>query len=170
MKRLILISTLVTLTCLFVAGQALSAGNQSSGMGMSNSDKAPGMMGDGQHNNMMGDGQQQGMMEKGQHTGMMSRNLNTEQIREAQKLLNERGLKAGATDGIYGKQTEAAIRNFQKSEKLVVTGKLDNPTLKALAQSVEKQKFFGISPAFNEQGSKTMEKLPEPVKAKPVKE
>ncbi len=170
MKRLILISTLTTLACLFVAGQALSAGNQNTGMGTSGSDQATGMMGDAQHNGTMGDAQHNGMMGDGQHNGMMGENLTPEQIREAQKLLNEHGLKAVAVDGIYGKQTRNAIREFQKSEKLTITGRLDNPTLRALAPTTEKQEFFGLSPAYGEPRSKSMEKLPNPVKAEPVKE
>ena len=169
MKRFILISTLATLACLFVAGQALSAENQNTGMmGTSDSKQAPGMMNEGQHQGMMGEGQQEGMMgEKTQH-GMVSQNLNPEQIREAQKLLNERGLKAGAVDGILGKQTRTAISDFQKSEKLGVTGKLDDPTLRALAPTTEKQEFFGLSPAYGEPGNKTMEKQSEPVQAEPA--
>jgi len=161
MKRLILITTLAAFACLLIAGQALSAGNQNADMGPSGSDQAPGMMNAGQHQNMMNEGQYQGMMGK---------NLNPEQIREAQRLLNEHGFKAGAADGIYGKQTRAAIRGFQQSEKLVITGKLDDPTLRVLAPNTEKQEFFGLSPAYGEPGSKTMEKLPEPVKAESAKE
>lgn len=161
MKRIILISTIATLACLFVAGQALSAGNQNKGMGTSGSDHATDMMGDGQRNGMMGDEQR---------NGMMGENLTRNQIREAQRILNERGFKAGAADGILGKHTKTAISNFQMSKKLVITGKLDNPTLKALAPNTEKQEFFGLSPAYREPGSKTMEILPEPVKVEPVKE
>ena len=160
MKRLILISTLATLACLFVAGQALSAGNQNTGMGTSGSNNAPGMMNEGQQQGMMGGGQQQ---------GTMGLNLNQEQIREAQRLLKERGLKVGAVDGILGKQTRAAISDFQKSEKLGVTGTLDEPTLRALAPTTQKQEFFGLSPAYGEPENKTMEKLPEPAK-EPAKE
>ncbi len=170
MKRLILISTLATLACLFVAGQALSAENQNTGMmGTSDSKQAPGMMNQGQQQGMMGDGQHNGTMGETTQHGMMSQNLNPEQIREAQKLLNERGLKAGAEDGILGKQTRTAISDFQKSEKLDVTGKFDDPTLRALAPTTEKQEFFGLSPAYSEPENKTTEKLPEPVKAEPAK-
>lgn len=154
MKRLILISTLATLACLFVSGQVLSAGSQNMGMGMgtSGSNQATDMMGDVKHNAMMGE------------------NLNPEQIREAQRILNERGFKAGAADGLLGKHTKTAISNFQMSKKLVVTGKLDNPTLKVLAPTTEQQEFFGLSPAYGEPGSKTMEILPEAVKVEPAKE
>lgn len=155
MKRLILISSLATLACLFVAGQAVSAGNQTTRMGMSNSGKTSGMMGDGNHGRVMDDGnhgrvmddgKHGRVMDDGKHNGMMSRNLNAEQIREAQRLLNQHGLKAGMADGIYGKQTRTAIRNFQKSKKLTITGSLDSQTLRALAPTTEKQDFFGLSP------------------------
>lgn len=179
MKRLILISTLATLACLFVSGQALSAGNQDTGMGTSDSNQATDMMGDGQHNGMMGDGQNNDFMGAGQHNGMigdvkhnamMGVNLNPEQIREAQRILNERGFKSGAADGLLGKHTKTAISNFQMSKKLVVTGKLDNPTLKALAPTTEQQEFFGLSSTNVEQKNKPMEILPEAVKVEPAKE
>lgn len=154
MKRLISITTLATLAYLFVAGQALSAGNQNSGVGA---------LGAHQSSGMMNEGQRQGMMNEGQRQGMMGVNLNREQIREAQRLLNECGIKAGAADGIYGTQTRTAIREFQQSQKLAVTGTLDDPTLRALAPKTKQQEFFGLSPAYAKPGSKTMGDQAEPI-------
>jgi peptidoglycan hydrolase-like protein with peptidoglycan-binding domain len=154
MKHFILITTLAALGSLFIAGQALSAGEQH--MGRSGSDNAPAMAGERQM----------------QHR-VTSQNLNQNQVREAQRLLNERGVKAGKADGILGKQTQKAIREFQEKENISVTGTLDEPTLRALAPDAEKQEFFGLSPAYGEPEGKSMEKMPmtpEPTKEQRMEE
>src|SRR5688572_33116649 len=53
-------------------------------------------------------------------------------VAQAQKLLNDRGFRTGGVDGRMGPQTQAALVNFQRSEKLQPTGKLDSETLAAL--------------------------------------
>jgi peptidoglycan hydrolase-like protein with peptidoglycan-binding domain len=53
-------------------------------------------------------------------------------VRQAQKTLNERGFRTGGIDGKMGPQTQAALVNFQRAEKLPPTGRLDNQTLAAL--------------------------------------
>ena len=58
--------------------------------------------------------------------------VNSQTVRQAQKVLNDRGFRTGGVDGHMGPQTEAALVNFQRSEKLQPTGKLDRATLNAL--------------------------------------
>src|SRR5262249_60223217 len=58
--------------------------------------------------------------------------VNSQTVRHAQKVLNDRGFRTGGVDGHMGPQTEAALVNFQRSEKLQPTGKLDRATLNAL--------------------------------------
>lgn len=53
-------------------------------------------------------------------------------VAQVQKILSDRGLRTGGVDGRMGPQTQAALVNFQRSEKLQPTGKLDRPTLVAL--------------------------------------
>lgn len=53
-------------------------------------------------------------------------------VRQAQKTLNDRGFKTGGIDGKMGPQTQAALVNFQRGEKLPPTGRLDRQTLSAL--------------------------------------
>lgn len=53
-------------------------------------------------------------------------------VRQAQKTLNDRGYKTGGIDGRMGPQTQAALVNFQRAEKLKPTGLLDGATLSAL--------------------------------------
>ena len=53
-------------------------------------------------------------------------------VAQAQKILNDRGFRTGGVDGRMGPQTQAALVNFQRAEKLQPTGKLDRPTINAL--------------------------------------
>lgn len=56
-------------------------------------------------------------------------------VRGAQQALNDRGYDAGAVDGVFGPQTESAIRSFQQTQGLPQTGALDPATLAALGVS-----------------------------------
>ena len=47
---------------------------------------------------------------------------------EAQVALARRGISAGSIDGVIGSQSRAAVRAFQRSENLPVTGELDAAT------------------------------------------
>jgi peptidoglycan hydrolase-like protein with peptidoglycan-binding domain len=58
--------------------------------------------------------------------------VNAQTVRHAQKALNDRGFRTGGVDGHMGPQTEAALVNFQRAEKLPPTGKLDRQTIAAL--------------------------------------
>jgi lipid-binding SYLF domain-containing protein len=57
-----------------------------------------------------------------------SAGLNRDDIKQAQKSLNDKGFDVGAADGSVGPRTRAGIRQFQESEKLPVTGRLDAET------------------------------------------
>jgi peptidoglycan hydrolase-like protein with peptidoglycan-binding domain len=50
-------------------------------------------------------------------------------VAQVQKTLNDRGFRTGGVDGRMGPQTQAALVNFQRAEKLQPTGKLDRQTL-----------------------------------------
>lgn len=58
--------------------------------------------------------------------------VDSQTVRQVQKTLNDRGFRTGGVDGRMGPQTQAALVNFQRSEKLQPTGKLDGQTLAAL--------------------------------------
>jgi hypothetical protein len=50
----------------------------------------------------------------------------------AQQRLKDRGYYSGPVDGAIGPNTEAALRAFQRDQRLRVTGKLDSETVRAL--------------------------------------
>jgi peptidoglycan hydrolase-like protein with peptidoglycan-binding domain len=125
MKRIIWITVLAFAAGLFMAGQGLSAGKE------------------------MGSQQQTGM--KATQGSGMTHQLNHQQVKEMQKLLNERGFEAGPVDGIIGPKTTKAVREYQESRGLVATGNPDEETLKELAPDIQTQQLFGIAPTFGEQ-------------------
>lgn len=45
---------------------------------------------------------------------------------------------SGKIDGVWGAQTQAALRQFQSSNQLETTGRLDEPTAKKLGVSIER--------------------------------
>lgn len=53
-------------------------------------------------------------------------------IRAVQAKLTQRGFDAGPADGLMGPRTRTAIRNFQSSEAMQVTGAVDRSLLVAL--------------------------------------
>lgn len=55
-----------------------------------------------------------------------------ETVRNAQSVLNARGYDAGAIDGLWGPNTQSALRRFQADRGLAPTGMLDDETRTAL--------------------------------------
>jgi peptidoglycan hydrolase-like protein with peptidoglycan-binding domain len=55
-------------------------------------------------------------------------NLSKEDIEKVQKSLNDKGFHPGKVDGVLGSRTRSGIRDYQRSEKLPVTGRLDAET------------------------------------------
>jgi len=53
-------------------------------------------------------------------------------IRKMQETLNARGYKAGPANGVLGESTRTALRAFQKSENIKVTGRPNPRTLSHL--------------------------------------
>jgi len=131
MKRTVLIITIAFIAGLLVASQGLASDQYEHGM----ASESGGMQ-----------------MEQSQQSEMAAVQLNNDQIRELQQILNDKGYDVGMIDGVIGPGTEQAIRNFQQSEGLSVTGTPDKQTLQALAPDAKTQEFFGLSPAFEEKG------------------
>ena len=57
------------------------------------------------------------------------------EVRTIQTKLKRWGYYSGSVDGVYGKQTTAAVRSFQRSNGLAVDGVCGAQTLKALGMS-----------------------------------
>jgi peptidoglycan hydrolase-like protein with peptidoglycan-binding domain len=55
-----------------------------------------------------------------------------DQIKEAQEGLIKAGYFKGTANGVLGRRTRHALREYQKANKLPVTGRLDNDVLNKL--------------------------------------
>jgi TPR repeat protein len=87
-----------------------------------------------------------------------------EQVRQAQSLLNSLGFNVGAADGVAGRQTRAAVRDYQGKNNLPVTGAIDDELLAQLtaARTVEKP-APGEPPAPKDEIASREPEEPEPV-------
>lgn len=77
---------------------------------------------------------------KQENAGNTAMTKGTEEIRKVQEALKEKGDDPGAADGIMGKKTRAAIKAFQKTNGLKVTGTLDDQTTEELGVQKETKK------------------------------
>ena len=62
----------------------------------------------------------------------MPREIGGDMIAELQDRLAAAGYLTGASDGIYGSGTAAAVEQFQKDHRLPVSGAVDEQTLSLL--------------------------------------
>ncbi len=74
-------------------------------------------------------------------------------IHRIQKKLIALGYRPGPIDGIWGKKTSSALRQFQKDQGLPLTGKLDRETasLLSFSEEVPTQKESSFAPSANDQ-------------------
>lgn len=80
----------------------------------------------------------------GQHT------MNRDLVKEVQEKLNDRNFTSGKADGIYGPRTSAAIRDYQRSENLQVTGRLNQETLEAMDIDYDASKHGNLNQIYSE--------------------
>jgi peptidoglycan hydrolase-like protein with peptidoglycan-binding domain len=76
--------------------------------------------------------QQGGQESKGQQPGGAQQGMSQEMVKQAQQALKDKGHDAGPVDGMWGPQTQQAVREFQQKEGIQATGRLDQKTLSAL--------------------------------------
>jgi len=65
-------------------------------------------------------------------SGKSARGGNHEQVRAAQQALKDKGHDPGTVDGVMGPKTQAALKDFQKSQGIQETGRLDAETMSKL--------------------------------------
>src|SRR5687768_5801981 len=58
-------------------------------------------------------------------------------VKQVQNALNDAGQNVGVADGAFGPKTEGALKAFQKSANIAVTGKIDKATLAALTRKLD---------------------------------
>jgi len=77
--------------------------------------------------------------------------LNKEQVREIQMKLNKAGFSAGHDDGIWGPDTDTAIRDYQKAKNLPGRGELNQQTLADLGVKMNNQTASSSNMNANDQ-------------------
>jgi hypothetical protein len=91
----------------------------------------PGFRIDGERNSGRGEGLMQALLLQSQLQSDFPAANNME-ITEAQQLLKENGFYSGPLDGTMNQRTRRALRSFQESRRLNVTGRLDSDTAQEL--------------------------------------
>ena len=73
--------------------------------------------------------------------------VSSDDIKKAKEALKAKGLNPGPIDGTLDNKTQQALRDFQKANKLPVTGVLDAQTAEKLGvTSMEKGSIPGRAP------------------------
>ncbi len=62
--------------------------------------------------------------------------MNNEQVKNAQEMLDGLGFSPGRKDGYFNEETETAVKAFQQTKGLKVTGMIDEKTASSLMDSV----------------------------------
>ena len=79
-----------------------------------------------------GDRLVQALMLRRQRQSDYSNTPNTDQVSKAQEVLKNNGIYSGPVDGKMSQGTREAIRSFQQSHELNVTGAIDDDTAREL--------------------------------------
>lgn len=76
-------------------------------------------------------------------SGLSKIGSRSDEVRQIQTVLKEKGYYAGSVDGIFGTATKNAVTNFQRDNGLTVDGIAGTNTLKALGISNANSNSFG---------------------------
>jgi len=121
----VLVASLVVLCALFVL--VSEDRDRPSGLGLMQREKA----------SDAGDRLVQALMLRRQRQSNYSNAPNTDQIIKAQEVLKNDGIYAGPLDGRMSQSMRAAIRSFQQSHQLNMTGTIDDDTARELGLQQE---------------------------------
>ncbi|TCN26766.1 S41 family peptidase [Mesobacillus foraminis] len=69
----------------------------------------------------------------------LKQDMNSEQVKNAQEILEGIGYAPGRTDGYFSTQTEMAVRAFQRKRGMAVTGIIDSKTAAALEEAAREE-------------------------------
>jgi peptidoglycan hydrolase-like protein with peptidoglycan-binding domain len=101
-------------------------------------------------------------MQRGTESGKAgAQHMSNDKVKAIQEALKSKGFDPGTADGVIGPKTSQAIRDFQKSENLQVTGRIDDKTAKALGvdagMSGSTSPSMGRSPSGSEPSGRQQE-------------
>jgi peptidoglycan hydrolase-like protein with peptidoglycan-binding domain len=89
----------------------------------------------------------------GQRSAAGQQRLSKDQVKQIQEALKDKGQDPGQADGIMGPKTQQALRQFQKSQNLQVTGRVDQQTASALGVDVSSAAGSGAASSGSGMGS-----------------
>jgi len=81
-------------------------------------------------------GEMQTQREPGSAARAGAGRMSKEDVKQVQAALKNKGMDPGPEDGVMGPKTQQALREFQKSNNLPVTGRIDEKTASALGVDV----------------------------------
>lgn len=64
--------------------------------------------------------------------------MNSDQVKNMQMILDALGYSPGRKDGYFDKKTEVALQSFQRTNRLDISGQLDQETAKVLSEKFDK--------------------------------
>ncbi len=82
-----------------------------------------------------------------------SGHMSKDKVKEVQAALKSKGMDPGPEDGVMGPKTQAALREFQKSNSLQATGRIDEKTASALGIDVASSSSSGSSSGMGSSSS-----------------
>jgi peptidoglycan hydrolase-like protein with peptidoglycan-binding domain len=89
-------------------------------------------------------GQQQGQNQQQASSQSISpQQLGRNGVRQVQQALQKSGFKAGRADGIWGRNTRMALKDFQRSKGIQGSGKLNQKTLSDLGVNIASNENTG---------------------------
>ena len=71
----------------------------------------------------------------------------SDEVRQVQQHLKDKGVEVGGVDGVMGPKTRAALKSFQQQQGLTASGELDSSTLTALGVQGSGSTMDSSSPA-----------------------
>lgn len=94
--------------------------------------------------------------------GGLFRKGSKEEIKELQEWLNDNNYDAGPVDGLYGKETAQAVKQFQKDAGLTADGDAGKKTIRAMEKWIAKPKVpmnpFMVNAKTRQQSNKKIDK------------
>jgi peptidoglycan hydrolase-like protein with peptidoglycan-binding domain len=96
------------------------------------------------------DRQMRSGMSRGHKGGSAMRDgagMGQEKVKAAQQALKDKGHDPGDVDGKMGPRTQQALRDFQKTQDIQATGRLDDKTMQSLGVEVGRTSSAGESSA-----------------------
>ncbi len=99
--------------------------------------------------------------EKAEKTEKKAVTKGSDEVKKIQEALKDKGQDPGTIDGIMGKKTREAIRAFQKSNDLKVTGRIDKETADKLGVEMPAKSSAKKAMSKKEKTEKTKEKKEE---------